>query len=362
MSFFENRRMKVKWHNVFSEIKQLDGGGPQGSSWGVISYLSQTNDNANNIPVEDRYKYFDDLSFVEKINLMEAKIEKYNFKDHVSSEIPDHNQIIKNENLKTQSYINDINEWTENNMMKMNAKKTKIQIFNFSKKYQFTTSIKLQNQALEIVDEKRILGVYLTSNLKWDKQVDVLIKSANMRMRWLHAAKKFTDDRKILKQIYTIYIRSILENAAAVWHSGLTQNNIDDLERLQKASLRVMYGNKFSTYEQALSDMNMESLYDRRTKLCFNFIKKSIKLENFKNLFPENENVNMNIRNHEKYLIKKYRTERCKKTSVPYFQSLMNKYVKDQKDLFAKLLKSSSNLYVSSESYPLIARCENKNH
>ena len=108
--------------------------------------------------------------------------------------------------------------------------------------------------------------------------------------------------------------------------------------------------------------MNMESLYDRRTKLCFNFIKKSIKLENFKNLFPENENVNMNIRNHEKYLIKKYRTERCKKTSVPYFQSLMNKYVKDQKDLFAKLLKSSSNLYVSSESYPLIARCENKNH
>ena len=124
----------------------------------------------------------------------------------------------------------------------------------------------------------------------------------------------------------------------------------------------VMYGNKFSTYEQALSDMNMESLYDRRTKLCFNFIKKSIKLENFKNLFPENENVNMNIRNHEKYLIKKYRTERCKKTSVPYFQSLMNKYVKDQKDMFAKLLKSSSNLYVSSESYPLIARCENKNH
>ena len=165
-----------------------------------------------------------------------------------------------------------------------------------------------------------------------------------------------------MKQIYTIYIRSILENAAAVWHSGLTQNNIDDLERLQKASLRVMYGNKFSTYEQALSDMNMESLYDRRTKLCFNFIKKSIKLENFKNLFPENENVNMNIRNHEKYLIKKYRTERCKKTSVPYFQSLMNKYVKEQKDLFAKLLKSSSNLYVSSESYPLIARCENKNH
>ena len=361
MSFFENRRMKVKWHSVLSETKPLDGGGPQGSSWGVISYLSQTNDNANNIPVEDRYKYFDDLSFVEKINLKEAKIENFNFHDHVSSEIPDHNQIIKKENLKMQSYINDLNEWTENNLMKMNAKKTKIQIFNFSKKYQFTTDIQLQNESLEIVDMKRILGVYLTSNLKWDKQVDVLIKSANIRMKWLHAAKKFTDDRKILKQLYTIYIRSILENAATVWHSGLTQGNIEDLERLQKSSLKVMCGKNYSTYEQALKDMNMESLNDRRTKLCVNFIKKSIKLENFKELFPENKNINMNIRNHERYYVKKYKTERCKKSSVPYFQSLMNKYVKEQKDMFSKLLKSSS-LYVSSESCHMTARCENINH
>ena len=299
--------------------------------------------------------------FVEKINLKEAKIENFNFLDHVSSEIPDHNQIIKKENLKMQSYINDLNEWTENNLMKMNAKKTKIQIFNFSKKYQFTTDIQLQNESLEIVDMKRILGVYLTSNLKWDKQVDVLIKSANIRMKWLHAAKKFTDDRKILKQLYTIYIRSILENAATVWHSGLTQGNIEDLERLQKSSLKVICGKNYATYEQALKDMNMESLNDRRTKLCVNFIKKSIKLENFKELFPENKNINMNIRNHERYYVKKYKTERCKKSSVPYFQSLLNKYVKEQKDMFSKLLKSSS-LYVPSESCHMTARCENINH
>ena len=88
--------------------------------------------------------------------------------------------------------------------------------------------------------------------------------------------------------------------------------------------------------------------------------KKSIKLENFKELFPENKNINMNIRNHERYYVKKYKTERCKKSSVPYFQSLMNKYVKEQKDMFSKLLKSSS-LYVPSESCHMTARCENIN-
>ena len=45
ISFFENRTMKVKWHNVMSSTKNLPGGGPQGTSLGIWSYLSQTNDN-----------------------------------------------------------------------------------------------------------------------------------------------------------------------------------------------------------------------------------------------------------------------------------------------------------------------------
>ena len=63
----------------------------------------------------------------------------------------------------------------------------------------------------------------------------------------------------------------------------------------------------------------------------------------------------MNVRHHEKYYVKKYKTERCKNTSVPYFQTLMNKYVKEQKVMFSKLLKSHSRLYVSSESYPTVS-------
>ena len=35
----------------------------------IWEYLSQTNDNAECVPVEDRYKFVDDLSTVEIINL-----------------------------------------------------------------------------------------------------------------------------------------------------------------------------------------------------------------------------------------------------------------------------------------------------
>ena len=41
MSFFENRRMSVKWRDVMSVKKRLKGGGPQGSTKGVLSYMSQ---------------------------------------------------------------------------------------------------------------------------------------------------------------------------------------------------------------------------------------------------------------------------------------------------------------------------------
>ena len=86
--------MMVKWHGVLSELKKLSGG-PQGSSWGVLSYMSQSNDNADMVPPEDRFKYFDDLTFLEIINLLNIGIATYNLKEHIPSNLPVHNQIVK---------------------------------------------------------------------------------------------------------------------------------------------------------------------------------------------------------------------------------------------------------------------------
>ena len=62
MSFFENRRMRVKWHGVLAETKLLRGGGAQ-AGW-VLSYLPQSNNNADCVPEDDRYKFVDYLTNV----------------------------------------------------------------------------------------------------------------------------------------------------------------------------------------------------------------------------------------------------------------------------------------------------------
>ena len=45
MGFFERRKMFVKWRGIISSIKDLPAGGPQRTSLGLWSFLSQTNDN-----------------------------------------------------------------------------------------------------------------------------------------------------------------------------------------------------------------------------------------------------------------------------------------------------------------------------
>ena len=41
----------------------------------------------------------------------------------------------------------------------------------------------MKDQVLEIVDEAKLLGTYITSDLKWDKNTDFLVKEAYKRMR-----------------------------------------------------------------------------------------------------------------------------------------------------------------------------------
>ena len=177
-----------QWHGITSSIRNLQSGGPQGSTIGILEYLSLSNNNADNVPEDERYKYVDDLTILEPIKLKTAGIASHNMKLNVASNIPTHNQFIPKENLKSQTYLTEINSWTEQNKMLLNPKKTKCMIFNFSRNKQFTTSLTIKDENVEIVDEAKLLGTYITSDLSWNTNTDNLVKDANKKMRLLHAA------------------------------------------------------------------------------------------------------------------------------------------------------------------------------
>ena len=161
--------------SLFS-TRELRGSGPQGSTFGIWEYLSQSNDNANCIDQKQCFKFVDILTFLEIIYLLNVGIATYNVKQHIPSNIPTHNQIIPAKHLKSQTHLNVINDWTKSKKMKLNEKKTKNMIFNFTKKIQFTTDLQVNENSIEIVDEIKLLGTYITNDLKCTKNSSELVK------------------------------------------------------------------------------------------------------------------------------------------------------------------------------------------
>ena len=103
----------------------------------------------------------------------------------------------------------------------------------------------------------------------------------------------------------------------------LTQENADDIERVQKSALKVILKEDYITYEDAMEKLMLATLSDRRKKLCLKFAKNCAKNELTSDLFPLNL-AGLNTRGKLKYLVTHANTDRYKDSPVPYLQRLLN--------------------------------------
>ena len=209
--------------------------------------------------------------------------------------------------------------------MKLNERKTKNMVFNFTKKYQFSTNLKLNGEIIEVPQETKLLGTIITNDLKWDRNTHELVKKAYKRMQLLYTAVQYTTSINDLRTIYITFIRSILEHSSVVWHSSLTVKNIRDLERIQKMAVRIIMGRNFESYEKGRKILNLETLKERREKLCIKFAQKCTENEKLKNWFPLRKVKGMKTRKQEKFKIFKASSKRYKNSAIPFMRRLLNK-------------------------------------
>ena len=210
--------------------------------------------------MEDRFKFIDDLSILEIVNLLTVGLTSYNLKQHIPSDIPPHNQYIPAENLQSQDWLNEVNEWTESQKMLVNVKKTKTMIYNYTENSQFTTRLKINNVQIDVIDSTRLRGTIIQNDLSWDFNTASLIKKADGRMELLRRVAGFGTPTEDLKIIYFLFVISILEQSATVWHSSLTQDNANDLGRVRKSALRIILGTKYKSYIEGLAQLGIETL------------------------------------------------------------------------------------------------------
>ena len=323
VNFFSDRKLQVKWNKNYSSSKIVNGGGPQGITAGILEYLSQSNGNFDFLHNDDIFKYIDDASFMEIINLLSIGISSFNSKITIPTDIVDH--YIPPQNLKSSDHINKISEWSDINKMALNTDKTKYMIINFCSSLQFQTRLYLKNTLLSQVKQTKLLGVIIADDLSWSANTACIIKKAYKRMIILKKLYEFQVSIPDLIHIYIIYIRSTLEQNSVVWSSSITCTESDALERVQKCALRIILKSEYIEYTNALSVTNIPTLVKRRENLLQRFAIKCASNPKTSQMFEVNKKPT-NLRYTEFYKVPRANTSRYANSAIPTMARLLNKH------------------------------------
>ena len=115
------------------------------------------------------------------------------------------------------------------------------------------------------------------------------------------------------------------------------------MERVQKSAVRIILGKPYESYTETLKELEMKRLSERRDWICLKFAKTSLRLENFKRLFPKQKNKHeMETRQHERYHVKRSYGKRYAVSAIPSMQRLLNQENKKQKEALKRLLSPTN--------------------
>ena len=169
-----------------------------------------------------------------------------------------------------------------------------------------------------------MLGVVLRSDLSWGANTEYMVKRANRKLWCLRRLKKLGARRSDLIDVYIKQIRSLLEFAVAVWHPSLTYEDRLKIECVQKSALCIIMVLQYKSYRSALKEMQLESLYSRRNKLCKIFASKSLKHTKFSKWFkPTNKRTFIRFK-PTRFCEVYARTNRFKKSPISYLTYILN--------------------------------------
>ena len=122
-----------------------------------------------------------------------------------------------------------------------------------------------------------------------------LCKSASKHLFALRTLKRNGVPLGDLRSVYCYFIRPLLEYACPVWHSSLTCTLNNQLEDIQRRSLRIIYPQM--SYKDSITQFDLPTLYDRRELLCESFYKNATRPDSkLFNLLPEPAPSHYNLR------------------------------------------------------------------
>ena len=181
-------------------------------------------------------------------------------------------------------------------------------------------------EELQEVDQMRILGITITSDLKWQENTDQIVKKAMSRVWVLRRMKQLGVGERVLADVWAKEGRSLLELAVPAWHSSLTLKQSAAIERCQRVAVATISGTGWREYDATLARLGLTRLDIRRETLCRTFATRTVARSRHQDLFPRREGHTHNTRRAGAAFQEiACRTRRRYRSARPYLTRLLNK-------------------------------------
>ena len=115
--------------------------------------------------------------------------------------------------------------------------------------------------------------------------VEALIKRLRIRLWILRHLREVGFSQEELVRVYKIVIRPVHDYLCVVYHSMLSEEQDERLERIQSQGLKSIFGWRIS-YRELRERAEVTTLRERREELCEKFAIKNLK-GRFTHWFPE---------------------------------------------------------------------------
>ena len=147
------------------------------------------------------------------------------------------------------------------NLMKINEKKCSYMVFTRAQA-DFVTRLNINNSLIEQTSVTKLLGVWISKDLTWSRNTAEICKKSYSRLSMITKLKYVGVPIEELLDIYILFIRSCAEYCSVVFHSTLTGEQSNTIERIQRTCLKIILGEMYMDYSSALEMTGLYSLSD----------------------------------------------------------------------------------------------------
>ena len=173
--------------------------------------------------------------------------------------------------------------------------------------------------------QNKILGIYLSSDLRWEKHVDYITTKAASRIWMIRRLLELGLDNETVLDCYFKEIRSILEYGSVIFDGSLTKRQSKCIKNVQRNILRLLARNVGiqMSYDELTIYFSAEPLWSRRIEAFKTFVKRSFKKPRFQLFKKKPKSYNTRDKKHT-YFEYQARTTRFQSSPLVRLTKLAN--------------------------------------